>query len=320
MNAREIDRPRFSVVIPVFNSAQSIRSVVERVRCLDLPQPVEVVLVNDGSVDPSEDVCRTLAEESVGGLVFVQLSRNFGEHNAVLAGLSVARGEHIAVIDDDGQNPPEEIPKMLDALLRLNLDVVYGRYVERKHTWSRRLGSWFNDRMANIMLHKPRGLYLSSFKVMNRFLVEEITKYQGPFPYIDGLVCRTTSRMGQVDVQHDDRLAGNSNYNLSRLVRLWLNMFVGFSILPLRLSIVLGFLTSASSIAWLIVILTDKLWINPTVTVGIPTILACIVLFSGVQLIVLGTIGEYVGRVFMAANGMPQYIVRYRSPEGTADA
>lgn len=312
-------RPTLSVVIPVFNGAKTIARVVERAKRLMPGSIVEIVLVNDGSSDDSETVCQQLTAGGDATVVSIQLSRNFGEHNAVLAGLASSRGDYVAVLDDDGQNPPEEVPRMLEELQRRDLDVVYGKYVERKHSWPRRLGSWLNDRMANIMLHKPKGLYLSSFKVMNRFLVNELIQYRGPYPYIDGLVCRTTTRIGQIEVKHDERLSGHSNYTLKRLVRLWLNMFLGFSILPLRLSIVLGFLTSASSIVWLLVILIDKLWITPDVTVGIPTVLACMVLFSGVQLVVLGTIGEYVGRTFLAGNGMPQYIVRNQSQPSSND-
>jgi undecaprenyl-phosphate 4-deoxy-4-formamido-L-arabinose transferase len=251
-----------------------------------------------------------LADQYRGSIVFVQLARNFGEHSAVLAGLALTLAPLVAVLDDDGQNPPDELPKMFMALEREGLDVVYGRYVERQHHWLRGLGSGFNDWVANIMIGKPRGLYLSSFKVMNRFIVDQIVKYTGPYPYIDGLICRTSNRLGQVPVKHASRIAGRSNYTLFKLVRLWLNMFLGFSILPLRLASLLGVLTAASSCLWLLAILVDKLWITPGVTMGIPTVLASIVLFSGVQLIVMGMIGEYLGRAFLASSGQPQYVIR----------
>jgi len=284
--------------------------VVSRIYTVFATQSLQIVLVDDGSVDDSPQVCRELAEGSEGKIVFVQLSRNFGEHSAVLAGLSETRAPVVAVLDDDGQNPPEELPRMIAELERENLDVVYGLYLQRKHSWFRRIGSAFNDRIANIMLGKPRGLYLSSFKVMNRFVVEEVVKYSGPYPYIDGLICRTTNRLGQLAVKHSPRLAGKSNYTLVRLIRLWFNMFLGFSIVPLRLTSILGLVNAACSSIWLLAILVDKLWITPGVTAGIPTVLACMVLFSGVQLMVLGMIGEYLGRVFLANNGQPQFIVR----------
>ncbi len=297
-----------SVVIPVFNGAQSIAGVVQRVQQTFANRLHEIILVDDGSADNSAAVCASLCTQA--NVTLVRLARNFGEHNAVLAGLAQTRGQFVAVLDDDAQNPPEELPRMLEHLEREQLDVVYGRYAERQHSWSRRLGSHFNDRVANIMLGKPRGLYLSSFKVMNRFIVDQILRYAGPHPYIDGLICRTTTRLGELLVKHEARAAGQSNYTLRRLVRLWLNMFMGFSILPLRVTSLMGMAISLLSILWLTLILIDKLWISPGMTSGIPTVLACIVLFSGVQLMVLGMLGEYVGRMFLSSNGQPQYIVR----------
>lgn len=299
---------RVSVVIPVFNGAHSIADVVGRVQRTFASYWLEIVLVDDGSADNSAAVCESLCAQ--GNVTLVRLARNFGEHNAVLAGLAQTQGDVVAVLDDDAQNPPEELPRMLDKLLSDDLDVVYGRYAQRKHTWPRRLGSWFNDLVANIMLGKPRGLYLSSFKVMNRFIVTQIVRYLGPHPYIDGLICRSTTRLGEVVVQHAERAAGQSNYTLRRLIRLWLNMFMGFSILPLRITSLMGFVLSLLSIVWLALIVIDKLWISPGVTSGIPTVLACLVLFSGVQFMVLGMLGEYLGRMFLATNGQPQYIIR----------
>lgn len=298
-----------SVVIPVFNGARSIAGVVDRIQRTLAGRGVEIILVDDGSIDDSAAVCQRLCA-SQANVSLVQLSRNFGEHNAVLAGLVQARGRYMAVLDDDAQNPPEELPRMLDKLVRDDLDVVYGRYAERQHSAFRRLGSWFNDRVANIMLNKPRHLYLSSFKVMNRFIVEQIVRYAGPHPYIDGLICRSSTRLGELRVEHAARAMGQSNYTWRRLIRLWLNMFMGFSILPLRISSLIGMAISLLSLVWLTMILIDKLWISPNVTSGIPTVLACIVLFSGVQLMVLGMLGEYLGRMFLATNGQPQYIVR----------
>lgn len=303
--------PEISVVIPVYNGAGSIAAVVQRVRATFAQQRLQIVLVNDGSADRSEEVCLQLQASFPQQIAFVQLARNFGEHNAVLCGLRHASGSCVAIMDDDAQNPPEEIPRMLRYLLDNQLDVVYGRYQHRKHSWWRRLGSQFNDRMANWMLRKPPELYLSSFKVMQRFIVEQILRYHGPFPYIDGLIFQATGRIGQIEVQHDHRLAGQSGYTLRKLISLWLNMFLGFSILPLRLTILLGLVACLIGVLGLVAIIVDKIWLNPEVTVGIPTAIACIILFSGVQLIVLGMIGEYVGRVFLHTGGRPTFVERY---------
>jgi glycosyltransferase involved in cell wall biosynthesis len=305
MNAK----PELSVVIPVYNGSATVRPLVERIHEVLASTQFEVILVNDGSEDESESVCAHLAEKFPASVTFVNLSRNFGEHSAVLAGFNCARGEYVAVLDDDGQNPPEEVGAMLRELKRENYDVIYGHYIDKQHSWFRNAGSRFNDRMATLMLHKPKELYLSSFKVMNRFVVNEIVKYRGPYPYIDGLIYRATRNIGQIAVEH--RGGGSSRYTFRKLVRLWLNMFLNFSVAPLRLSVYVGLLTSCLSLLALVFILIDKVWITPNLPLGIPTVLGSIVLFSGIQLMILGLVGEYLGRLYLDQTGTPQYVVRY---------
>jgi glycosyltransferase involved in cell wall biosynthesis len=311
--------PELSLVIPVYNGSRTIGQLVEQIMKVFEPTSFEVVLVNDGSQDDSEAVCARLVERFPRIVVFVHLSRNFGEHNAVLAGFMQSRGRYVAVLDDDGQNPPEEVTRMLEDLKRKNYDVVYGHYIEKKHSAFRNFGSWFNDKIATMMLQKPKDLYLSSFKVMNRFLVNEIIKYRGPYPYADGLIYRVTRNIGQIPVEHRPSANGPSRYTFRRLVRLWLNMFLNFSIKPLRLSIYVGLLTSCLSVVALIAILIDRVWITPNVTLGIPTVLGTIVLLAGIQLMILGLVGEYLGRLYLDQTGTPQYVIRYvkRSDSGS---
>ena len=314
------DVPELSLVIPVYNGSRTIAALVEHTHRVFEGSSFEIVLVNDGSADDSEQVCARLSNRFPTTVTFVHLSRNFGEHNAVLAGLSHARGRYVGVLDDDGQNPPEEIARMLDALKQHNYDVVYGHYIEKMHSAFRNWGSRFNDRMATLMLQKPADLYLSSFKVMNRFVVDEITKYDGPFPYIDGLIYRTTRNIGQIPVEHRANASGPSRYSFRKLVGLWLNMFLNFSITPLRLSVYVGLATSCVSIFALLLIWIDKIWITRNLTLGISTVLGSIVLFSGLQLMILGVVGEYLGRLYLGHTRTPQYIVRYttRNPPATA--
>jgi len=300
-----------SFVIPVYNGSRTVGGVVREIHTLFRDLEIEVVLVNDGSQDDTERTCTDLLEEFPESVVFVHLARNFGEHNAVLAGLNQSTGKYAAVLDDDGQNPPAEVRKMYDAIIASGDDVVYGRYIVKRHGRMRNFGSWLNDRVANIMLKKPRELYLSSFKVMNRFVVDEITGYKGPFPYIDGLILRTTQRISQVDVEHRERSGSRSTYTLRKLFSLWLNMFLNFSITPLRVASLLGAAASSVSLLLLVGVVVDKLYINPDVAVGLPTVLATIVFFAGVQLLILGTIGEYLGRLFLDHTKSPQFVVRY---------
>jgi len=300
-----------SIVIPVYNGAARIGRLIERIHEVAAGMSFEVVLVNDGSVDNSESVCVELARQRPQSITFVHLSRNFGEHNAVLAGLNHTRGRFVAVLDDDGQNPPEEVLRMLQELKQKNFDVVYGHYIQKQHSWFRNLGSRFNDRMATWMLQKPADLYLSSFKVMNRFTVGEIVKYRGAFPYIDGLIYRTTRNIGQIRVEHRVSEVGSSRYTLTKLVRLWLNMVLNFSITPLRISVYVGLFCSCFSIVLLALIWIDKVWITKDLTMGISTVLGVIVSISGIQLMIIGLVGEYLGRLYLDHTGTPQFVVRY---------
>lgn len=313
-----MSRPvELSFVIPVYNGASSIGRVVRRIHELYRDLAIEIVLVNDGSPDDSERVCRALVREFPGTVVFLQLARNFGEHNAVLAGLGRSRGAFVAVLDDDAQNPPEEVRRLYEEAQRGGYDAVYGRYRVKHHSAFRNLGSWFNDRIANVMLGKPPELYLSSFKLMNRFLVNEIVKYRGAFPYIDGLLLRATRNIGQIDVEHrpEERPSG---YNVRRLFLLWLNMLLNFSIAPLRLSALVGLAMAAISAVLMVLIVIDKLYVDPDLPLGIPTVLALMVFFAGLQLLILGTIGEYLGRLFLDHSQNPQYVVRYVEGETAA--
>ncbi len=300
-----------SIVIPVYNSSGTLRAVVERIHEVFADIDFEVVLVNDGSVDDSEETCQALHDTHSDTVTFLNLARNFGEHNAVLAGLSHATGAYAALLDDDGQTPPEELLRMYNEIKEKKYDVVFGQYRIKYHSRWRNLGSRLNHHVANVLLKKPRDLYLSSFKIMNRFVVDEITAYHGPFPYIDGLIVRSTQNLGQIDVEHRRRETAHSNYTLSKLFCLWLNSFLGFSVAPLRIATLVGLLTSVLSLFLFTAIAIDKLYINPGVTVGIPTVLTTIVFFAGLQLLILGIIGEYLGRLFLDHSKNPQYVIRY---------
>jgi len=308
-----------SFVIPVYNGSQTIGRVVDLIHELYGDLRFEIVLINDGSQDDSERVCGELVRSHPDTVTFLHLARNFGEHGAVLAGLNHVRGSYAAILDDDGQNPPEEVCRLYDEIRANGQDVVYGRYRVKRHSVLRNLGSRFNDRVANVMLNKPPDLYLSSFKILNRFTIDEITRYKGSFPYIDGLILRTTRNLGQVEVEHQSREDTGSGYTLRKLVRLWLNMFLNFSITPLRVSALLGTCASVVSLFLLVAIVIDRLYINPGVTLGIPTVLVVVVFFAGVQLVILGTMGEYLGRLFLDHSKAPQFVVRYVKRGESAD-
>jgi undecaprenyl-phosphate 4-deoxy-4-formamido-L-arabinose transferase len=243
---------------------------------------------------------------------------NVGEHNTVMAGLNKATGDFAVIIDDDFQNPVSEVIKLIDYMINSNYDVVYTYYEEKKHSIFRNLGSQFNDRVANIMLKKPKDLYMSSFKIINRFLINEVIKYDLPYPYLDGLILRSTRNIGKLKVSHTERQIGKSNYTLKKLISLWMNMFTNFSILPLRISVILGFIFSFFGFLISIDAVIEKI-LNPHLPQGYTFVVIIISFYAGIQLIAIGMVGEYLGRLFMAHNKKPQYSIRKSFNEKLAD-
>jgi undecaprenyl-phosphate 4-deoxy-4-formamido-L-arabinose transferase len=242
---------------------------------------------------------------------FYSLSKNVGEHNAVMAGLNYTTGDFIVIMDDDFQNPISEVIKLVEYAKENSYDVVYTYYERKQHHFLRNLGSKFNDKVANVMLKKPKDLYLSSFKLISKFLVKEIIKYDLPFPYIDGLILRTTNNIGKIQVSHQERTIGKSGYTLTKLISLWLNMFTNFSILPLRVSIYIGFIFAFLGLILGTYTVIEKLS-NPSLPIGFAALAVSIFIFAGVQLISLGMIGEYVGRIFLSQNKRPQFTIKKR--------
>ena len=302
-------------VIPLYRSSQTIANVVHDIERLDVPGGHEIILVHDGSDDATSVVCRQLVAEARVPVTLIEHARNYGEHNAVLTGWRHARGAHIVNLDDDGQNPPAEALRLWQEATRTGLDVVFGWYAEKQHSAFRNWGSRFTNRMTDWALDKPHGFYLSSFRCVTAFVAQQVVTYAGPYPYIDGLILQVTQRIGSIEVRHEPRRAGESTYTLRRLIRLWLSAWINFSILPLRVATVLGLLLAFAGVVALGVV--AWMWfrqIGPES--GFGWIMAALLVFSGTQLVLLGLIGEYIGRMFLTVNQRPQAIVReiLRSP------
>jgi glycosyltransferase involved in cell wall biosynthesis len=306
-----------SIVIPVYNGAQSIGEVVAALAGLSVPGGHEIVLVNDCSPDNSLGVCHDLLAGTRVPMTLVNLSRNYGEHNAVMAGLRHARGAHVITMDDDLQNPPAEVLRLLEYAQSSGKEVIYTRYASKEHAGWRNLGSRFTNRVADELLDKPKGLYLSSFRCMSAFVAEQITAYDGPFPYVDGLILQVTQSIGSLEVQHLPRAYGRSNYTIRRLVRLWLNMFVNFSVMPLRLATAFGFALSLLGLAGTLWVIMEALLVETPP--GWASLAVAVLLLSGVQLTMLGLIGEYLGRLYLTANRKPQSVIKDVTRNGAAE-
>ena len=297
-----------SIVIPVYNGARSIADLVRALEHLSIAGGHEIVLVNDGSADDSLAVCHALFDKARVPVTLVNLARNHGEHNAVMAGLRYATGAHVITMDDDLQNPPEEVERLLAYSQRSGKEVVYTYYDDKRHAAWRNLASRFTNRVAEFVLDKPRGMYLSSFRCMSAFVVREITRYEGPFPYVDGLILQVTQDIDRLLVAHLPRTAGHSNYTLRRLLRLWMSMFVNFSVMPLRISTLAGLVLSVLGAIGGAMAMAEALFSSPPP--GWASLMAAVLLLSGVQLLILGIIGEYLGRLYLTANRKPQSVVK----------
>ena len=297
-----------SIVIPLYNGANSIADLVHALDRLPIAGGHEIVLVDDGSADDSLAICRALFDKTRVPITIVSLARNYGEHNAVLAGLRYATGAHIITMDDDLQNPPEEVQRLLAFAQHNGNEVVYTYYRDKRHAVWRNLASRFTNWVADFVLDKPRGLYLSSFRCMTAFVAREISRYEGPFPYVDGLILQVTDDIDRLLVDHLPRATGSSNYTVRRLFRLWMNMFVNFSVMPLRISTVTGFALSLLGAVGVAMAVGEAL-VSSTPP-GWASLMAAVLLLSGVQLLILGIIGEYLGRLYLTANRRPQSVVK----------
>ncbi|WP_418710183.1 glycosyltransferase family 2 protein [Allofournierella sp.] len=299
---------KVSVVIPCYNSEQTIGKAValakEQLR--KLGYEYEFILVNDGSKDETfqriAELCR--ADPAVKGIDF---SRNFGQHSAIMAGLGQATGELVLGMDDDLQTHPSQFPKLFEKLDE-GYDVVYGWYPHKHHNWFRNLGSSFERWTMRVLTGRPKWLHTSSFWVARAFVCREAVHYTGPYPHASGLFLRVTGNVANVELEHFDRATGQSGYTLKGLIRLW-STSTNFSVLPLRLSLLCGAGFGLAGVIGAIVVAVKKI-LHPQVLTGWSSLMVVILLAAGINLICLGLVGEYVGRMFMMANKQPQYVVR----------
>lgn len=296
-----------SFVIPCYKSALTIRQVVDEIKGTMENEEFEIVLINDASPDNTFDVIRELCVENVN-VIGINLNENFGQHAALMAGFHHVNGDIVVCLDDDGQTPANEAGKLMTAILQGH-DAVYARYEKKRHSRFRNFGSYINELMARILLEKPKDLYISSYFAVKRFIVDEMIKYENPYPYVIGLLLRSTKDIVNVDVCHREREVGKSGYTFGKLIMLWLNGFTAFSVKPLRIATATGFVVAIAGFVYGIVTIIRKL-LGLNYILGFSGLMSVLLFLGGLNLIMLGLIGEYIGRIYISLNKSPQFIIR----------
>lgn len=301
---------KVSFVIPCYRSEKTLEGVVSEIK--ETMQKLqkysfEIILVNDSSPDNTWQTIQKVCLEN-DNVVGVNLSKNFGQHAALMAGMRETVGDYVVCLDDDGQTPANEVDKLLNALEEGN-DAVYAKYGNKKHSAFRNLGSRVNDLMARMMLGKPKELFVSSYFGVKRFVVEDMLRYQNSYPYVIGLVLRATKNIVNVDVTHREREEGRSGYTLKKLLGLWFNGFTAFSVTPLRIATVIGIFCAFVGFVYAVYVFVRRL-IAPTYVLGFSSLMCVILFVGGMLMIMLGLVGEYIGRIYISLNNSPQYVVR----------
>jgi undecaprenyl-phosphate 4-deoxy-4-formamido-L-arabinose transferase len=310
-------KKKISFVIPCYRSENTLEAVIREIedtmKTMDFDH--EIMLINDGSPDNTWGKIKEIAASSPDGSVLgINFAKNFGQHAALMAGLNASTGDYVVCLDDDGQTPANEVGKLIDAL-ESGYDVAYARYSHKKHNLFRNFGTAMNEWMASAMLGKPKDLYVSSYFAARRFVVDEMVKYESSYPYVIGLVLRTTRNICNVDVKHRAREVGRSGYTFGKLMALWINGFTAFSIKPLRIATVAGVIFAAIGFIYGVFTVIKK-FVYPVAPMGYAALMSAVVFMGGMIMMMLGMIGEYLGRLYISQNKNPQYVIRETTRDG----
>ena len=301
---------KISFVIPCYRSEHTIGAVVDEIEQTVTERggyDYEIILVNDNSPDNVMDVIADMARTNphVKGL---ELSRNFGQHSAIMAGFTYLTGDIVVCLDDDGQTPANEMFKLIDKLGN-EFDLVFAEYKSKHHSGFRNFGSKVNDKMACWLLSKPKDLKIMSYFACKRYVIDEVLRYENPYPYMSGLLLRATKRVTNVEVNHRDRAEGTSGYSLKKLLLLWINGFTSFSVKPLRFATFLGTLIAIVGFLYGLFVIIRKI-VDPEALMGWSSTMAVMLFIGGMIMLMLGMVGEYVGRIYLSINRAPQFVIR----------
>ena len=301
---------KISFVIPCYNSTQSLPIVVCEI--IDILQArkhkeYEIILVNDGSPDDTYSAISNLTSENIK-IKGISLAKNFGQAAAMIAGYHFATGDYVVHVDDDGQSPVNNLWKLVDKIEE-GFDIVFAQYSRKKNSLLQKLGGNINNWMAFYLIDKPREMYFGNFWICKKFVIDEVIKCKNPYPYIAGFFLKTTLNISVVEMEQRKRHFGNTNYTFKKMLSLWLNGFTAFSIKPLRLASCFGFICSVAGFVAMSYTIIQKIQ-NPEIPAGYSSVISTILFIGGMLMFMLGMIGEYVGRIYININQIPQYVIR----------
>lgn len=305
-----MDKKLISFVLPCYGSEKTISFVVDEIRAVigqRAEYDYEIIAVNDCSPDNVWDVLMGLAAQDTR-VRLLGLAKNMNRPGAVMAGLGRAMGDYIVVMDDDGQCPMDRFWDLLEPL-EGEYDVSMADYPSRKQSLFKDFGTLVNKKMTEYILDRPKDLQFTNFMVMRRYIAKEICKYTNPYPYMTGLILRTTRRIKCVPMEERSRYSGSSNFTFMKMVGLWMNGLTAFSIKPLRLATIAGVLFAIAGFVYGIYTVVMKL-LDPTISAGYSSTMAVLLLIGGILMLMLGMIGEYIGRIYISLNNSPQYVIR----------
>lgn len=301
---------KLSFVIPCYGSENTIAKVIEEIEQTMGQRPeyqYEIITINDCSPDNVFNILKMLAYKKPS-LKVIDLAQNMGKHSAIMAGYSVVTGDLIVNIDDDGQCPVDKLWNLVDVIDE-GYDVAIAKYPIKKQSAFKNFGSHVNSMMSKLLIGKPKNIQISNFSILKRYVVDEIKKYEHAFPYLEGLILRTTKSIKNVEMEDRNRFAGNGNFNFIKSFSLWLNGFTAFSVKPLRISTYLGFLVACIGFVFGIIVIIRKI-ITPSIMMGYSSLMAVVLFIGGIIMLMLGLIGEYIGRIYICINNSPQYVIK----------
>jgi undecaprenyl-phosphate 4-deoxy-4-formamido-L-arabinose transferase len=303
-------KKKISIVIPVYNSEDCVAEVVSQINTALKAYPHEIIMVNDCSSDASwERISETGKKNKT--LIGINLMRNFGQDNALMAGLNNVTGDLVIIMDDDLQHSPFDIPALIEGLGG-KYDICYANFRTKLQAWWKNAGSWFNGKVAEILIKKPSGIYLSPFKIIRREVVDELVRYKGPYPYVDGLLLQVTTNVTQIDVAHHERFRGHSNYNFIRSLKVFMKLATTFSVSPLRFASLSGVCIAIVGLL-LGIYYVAEYFFSTNVVEGWTSIVVINLVVGGMILMSLGVIGEYLGRAYLNINNLPQFVIREKT-------